>query len=178
MKLLPPLKAWSCYVLKFGITFFLGALLTITVVDTLQERRAGRVYEARIAWERDVATVEEFRTASLLYVQAAEDALASASRGMGQSENELVLRWRQDGHDRALLALETVEDRFSHHSEVADALREFKDTMDQLYGEFLELRDRAREPRAYAWSPTFVRLRDLRRATVRSLERRLSAAGD
>lgn len=173
-----PWKSWWLDVLKFGITFFLGALMTITVVDTLQERRAERTYAARIAWERDVATIEEFRAASLLYVQASEDALAQASRGLGHPDNEIVRRWRKNGHDRMLLAIEIVEDRFSHHSGVAAALHEFEDTMNQLYGEFLELRDSIHEPSAYMWSPNFVRLKELRRTMARSLERAISARDD
>ena len=128
--------------------------------------------------ERDLATLEEFRAASLLYVQAAEGALAQVSRGRGHSDNEIVRRWREDAHDRVLLSLETVEDRFSRHSEVTVALGEIEDTMDQLYREFHVLRDSVHEPMAYRWSDTFVRLKELRRTIAFFLEGKISGPGD
>ena len=171
MKSWSPWKSWWLDLLKFGITFFIGAVMTITVLDTLEERRSNRVFVARKAWERDVATVEEFRAASLQYVQATEDAMAEASQRRADAQNEIVRRWKEDAHDRILLSLETINDRFSNRSnQVGANLREIEELQRVLYAEFQELREKDSEPGAYWWSDTLIRLKELRKDTAQKLE--------
>lgn len=170
-----PWKSWWLDILKFGITFFLGAVMTITVIDTLEERRSERVFKATKAWERDLSILEEFRVASLKYVQATEGAMAEASMCRADAHNVIVRNWKDEAHDRILLSLETVKDRFSYRSDqIAKNLSAIEKSMHVLYAEFLDLRQRDSKPRPYKHSEALKRLKGLRRDTALKLERIIS----
>lgn len=162
-------KAWWLDILKFAVTFLIGAILTIMVLHEIEEARSIRSFQWRKSWERDLEVLEGFRKASLFYVKAAEAALAEVSRG---PEGEDVREWRGRADDQFLLSLEEVELRFGRRApQVTELIKAMKEKYRMLYEEYLRLRRRHDEHGAYIWSDTLTELSRLRLEMAVQLER-------
>jgi hypothetical protein len=164
-----PWKAWWLDTLKFVLTFSIGAVLTVTVLHEIEEARSVRSFQWRKHWERDLQVLDEFREASLLYVQATKGALAEVSRGSG---GELVGEWKGPAHSKFLLSLEAVEFRFAERKPLIPELRRVIDeTRKNLYEEYLRLSQQDDKPGVYEWSETLHEMIRLRRQMAEELER-------
>ncbi len=168
-----PWKAWWLDVGKFVVTFALGAVVTITVLHDLEDERARRSFQWTKAWERDLEVAEEYRKASLLYLQAAEDALAEVSRGNDPHDSESVREWRGQANDRFLLSLEAIEIRFLAKDErVAILLAKMRNLHREVYDEYLKLgRPNTDKMGVYVWSNSMLEMSELRRLMAIALER-------
>ena len=193
MKSWGPWKAWWLDVLKFVVTFAFGAVLTIAILNDLEDERAIRSFQWTKAWERDLDVLEEFRKASLLYVQAAEGALADVSRGKDPHDIASVREWRGPANDRFLLSLEAIEIRFVAKEEsvapllakmknlqegsVARLLAKIKNLHGRIYGEYLQLkRPDTEKPGFYMWSSAMKEMSELRLQMAMSLEKVIDKA--
>jgi hypothetical protein len=171
-----PWKKWWLDVLKFAVTFSLGAFFSVLVLNAISEQRAMEAFQLRKNWERDLQVLDEFREASLLYVQATKGAFAELSRG---PEGELVQQWKGPMHSRFLLALEGVNNRFSmRDSSIAGLLDKIEVKRRALYQEYLALKKRKEKPGYYAWSETLNDLIKLRQILAQAYEGLISRPPD
>jgi hypothetical protein len=163
-----PWKAWWLDVLKFTITFSLGAVFTVSVLNKIDEERSLRSFQWRKCWERDLQVSDEFREASLLYVQATKGAFTEISGG---HKGELVKKWTGQAHSRFLLSLETVDDRFNSRApEIAKLFYVINSKRAELYDEYRILVKQENKPGLYVWSKTLIDLISLRRQMAVNLE--------
>lgn len=164
-----PWKKWWMDVVKFGTTFALAAVLSIAVLDRVQDRRAQRQFEWSKRYESSLKILDEFRRASFVYQETTLDAYWEALRGLGRADSPVILRWQTTVNDDFLLALEAIESRFANAGGPAglpDAIKELRSTHSTIYDEYAKTKVRRDLPP----SELLAKFQDLRLRIIRDVD--------
>jgi hypothetical protein len=134
-------KAWWLDLLKFGITFTLGAFITLVVINRIEEHRAIRRSYTQINDQLKLTALEDFRKHTYKYSEAALDAYVDLKHWrQGDPKTSSMLRYEQEAHDDYLIAVEELRRRFEDDvldlKKQIDALESVGDEMFTIYDRF------------------------------------------
>lgn len=113
-----PWFAWLMDLVKFAITFTVGALITLGVIDRVQQARAKHHKLEDAVFQLQLSSLQEFRRATANYEVAAHSAYADLYQWVGK-EKTVTMQWYEGaayGEFRA--ALDEMKNRFSHDGTV------------------------------------------------------------
>ena len=107
-----PRKQWWMDVLKFCITFILGALLTVTIINEFEGCRAKQEFIWKKQYESNLRIYQDFTKYSLLYHRMAVDAYSDVTKRKKREESENIERFLTEANNNFQLVLESVEQNF------------------------------------------------------------------
>ena len=99
-------------VLKFCITFILGALLTVTIINEFEGCRAKQEFIWKKRYESNLRIYQDFTKYSLLYHRMAVDAYRDVTQRKKREESENIERFLTEANSNLQLVLESVEQNF------------------------------------------------------------------
>jgi len=127
MEVWTPWQAWWLDLLKFAVTFTLGAVMTLLFVDRVQRARDRKRGIEQAAFELDLNALREFDKALSTYEVAALGAYTSLYTWVGHDKPE-PMQWYESGaYGEYLAAFGQVRRRFAGQpgfAELLDALRD------------------------------------------------------
>jgi hypothetical protein len=97
-------KKWGMDLLKSAITFTVAALVSLFVIDHIQEQRIQRKARADAAYTAKLKALEEFRLATVQYDIAADAAFASLFEWGTREKSAPMLRYEQDAFPKWVAA--------------------------------------------------------------------------
>lgn len=169
-----PWRTWLLDVLKGILVFSIGATITVFGLNEIEARRELRQFQLRANWEHDLNVAEEYRKASLAYVQTTMGALAEVSKG---APDVTSLEWQRAENTRFLLALEAVKIRFGKRSSDVPALvQQLEQLHHAIYEEYRLIRSNPQKPGYYVFSDTFIQMQQLRFQLATELDRLMRTA--
>ena len=105
-------KAWWLDLLKSVITFTLAAIITVVVINRIEEDRTKQRSYTEACDQLRFTALEDFRKNTLKYSEAALDAYVDLYEWKGPTKTPSMLKYEQEAHDDYLIALEELERRF------------------------------------------------------------------
>jgi hypothetical protein len=138
-------KKWSMDVLKSGITFTIAALVSLFLIDHIQEQRIQNKAKADAAYATRLKALAELRLVTVQYDTAADAAFADLFEWSGRQKTSAMVRYEQEIYPQWLSATETASHMFPLQSaEIANlattALKRHA-IYDKLVDERLDSRD-------------------------------------
>lgn len=127
-----PRKQWWMDVLKFCITFILGALLTVTIINKFESCRAKQEFIWKRQYESNLRIYQDFTKYSLLYHRMAVDAYSDVTKRKKREESENIERFLTEANHNLQLVLESVEQNFGKPVE----LKKLRIDYDDIFTEY------------------------------------------
>ena len=110
-----PWQAWWLDLLKFAITFTVGAIITLLFVDRIQRERDRKRSLQRTVFELDLNALRDFDKAASTYEVAGLSAYASLYKWIGHDKTE-PMRWYEGrAYGEYLAAFGELRRRFDGH---------------------------------------------------------------
>jgi len=131
-------KTWWMDLLKFMITFFIAALLTVTIINKCEDRRGKRQFIQNKRFENNLRIYQDFKKYSLLYYRSAVDAYADMIKRKKREDSENIERFLTEANDNFRLVLESVEENFGKPDELGD-VKKYRDGIFTEYKRTLAL---------------------------------------
>ena len=157
-----PRRKWCMDVLKFCVTFILGAALTVVIINRFEDSRAKQEFIWKKQYESNLRIYQDLSRYSLLYHRIAVDAYGDAIKGKNREESENIERFLTEANNNLQLVLESVEQNFGKLTELnrlktdyEDIFTEYKRTysfilLDQKTSSASELNERIQKFRQVA----------------------------
>ena len=125
---------WKLDVLKFVLTFCIGALITAFVIGKHEESENKKRVKWQSTYGLKLKTFKDFEKNSFIYLKWSSDAFADVFWCRSAEEDDRMRKWEDEGYDNFKYSLESLQHWFVQDS--SDA--ELKATIDRL----LEQQDR------------------------------------
>ncbi len=138
-----PWQAWWLDLLKFAITFTLGAIITLLFVDRIQRKRDRERNLNRTVFELDLNALREFDKATSTYEVAALSAYVSLYKWQGHDKTEQMQWYESRAFGEYRAAFGELRRRFEGRDEVVGPLEELWDLHEerhQLYDSLVDER--------------------------------------
>ncbi len=133
-------KAWWMDLLKSGIAFTLGAIITVVIINRIEENRTEQRSNRRTYDQLRFTALEDFRKNTLKYSEAALDAYVDLYDWKGPTKTPSMLKYEQEAHDDYLIAKEELERRFTETA-LKKQLDEFHRVSEERHGIYDRLVD-------------------------------------
>ena len=127
-----PRRQWWMDVLKFCITFILGALLTVTIINEFEGCRAKQEFIWKKGYESNLRIYQDFTKYSLFYHRIAVDAYSDVIKRKKREESENIERFLTEANNNLQLVLESVEQNFGNPAE----LKKLRVDYDDIFTEY------------------------------------------
>jgi hypothetical protein len=134
-------KKWWMDLLKSVVTFAVGVVLTLLIVNRLDESRLERRFQSQLGHNLKVQAADAFRLATLEYSDAAQDAYFEMARiaKSGKKEQTFpilydqertipIRRYEDDTWVRLQASFEAVKLRFASNQEIGPCLEQLEET--------------------------------------------------
>ncbi len=128
-----PLKSWWMDLLKFFITFAVGALVTVFVLDVIESKRTAQRVRCQTIIDSKISALDNFSKHSLVYSEAAYDAWTELYRWREREMTGAMRRYTEEAHENLTVSLEDVRHRFSDYPKVIDTVTKFEDATYKLW---------------------------------------------
>lgn len=106
------LKKWRMDLLKSGITFTIAALVSLFLIDHIQEKRIQNKAKEDAAYATRLKALAEIRSATVQYDTAADAAFADLFQWSGRQKTSAMVRYEQEAYPQWLSAVETASHMF------------------------------------------------------------------
>jgi uncharacterized protein YydD (DUF2326 family) len=160
-------KTWWLDLLKFGITFTLGAIITILVVNRFEEDRAKQWSLTLIDDQLRLTALEDFRKNTFKYHEAALDAYIDLrDHYKGLTKTSSMIRYEQEAYEDYQIAVEELERSFVDVPELKGQIANLNAFNDQRHQIYNKLKDEMKKNQKYGpetpatMRPMFDELRD------------------
>lgn len=131
-----PWFAWFMDLAKFMITFGITALVTLFVINKVQERRARLQHRADVLFQLQMDALQEFRRAIVAYEVAALSAYTDIYQWKGGDKTPTMRHYEVTAFGDLNAALDGLEIRFkdNHHAtELIQRLRQTHSERHKIY---------------------------------------------
>ena len=135
--------SWSMDLLKWIITFLLGALLSYFVVDRLQETRLKERAKTDALFRLRLDAIQQFQRALATYDVAALSAYTDLYQWRGKTKTSSMEWYERQAYSGWLVALDDLAKRFPESVSVKKnltALREANSKRHRLYDRWVDVR--------------------------------------
>jgi hypothetical protein len=109
-------KKWRMDLLKSGITFTIAALVSLFLIDHIQEQRVANKAKADAAYSARLKALADVRLATVQYDAAADAAFADLFQWSQREKTSAMVRYEQEAYPQWLTALETAVSLFPQQS--------------------------------------------------------------
>ena len=109
-------KKWQMDLLKSGITFTIAALVSLFLIDHIQERRVANKAKADAAYSARLKALADIRLATVRYDAAADAAFADLFQWSQREKTPAMVRYEQEAYPQWLAAVETAVHLFPQQS--------------------------------------------------------------
>lgn len=113
---------WKMELLKSGITFTIAALISLFVIDYIQDQRVQKKAKADAAYSARLKALDDFRSATVNYDTAAEAAFAALFEWSGREKTAAMIRYEQDAYPKWLSAIETTSHMYPREASEIEKL--------------------------------------------------------
>ena len=137
------LTKWSMDLLKWIITFLLGALLSYFVVDKLQETRLRERAKTDALFRLRLDTTQQFQRALATYDVAALSAYTDLYQWRGKAKTSSMEWYERQAYSGWLVAVDDLAKRFPENESVNKnlaTLREANTKRHRLYDDWVDVR--------------------------------------
>src|ERR1051325_1017608 len=110
-----PWQAWGMDLLKNGIVFAVGALVTVFILNRLEDRRAANRFVSEAAFQMRVSALDDFRRFTLRFCRAAFAAYTDLYQWIkvaDRTKTETMRRYEEETFEDFTVAIEAVRVRF------------------------------------------------------------------
>ena len=122
-----PWFAWMMDLVKFTVTFGLSALVTVLVINRVQERRARQRSRAEALFQLQMDALREFRRAAATYEVAALSAYTDIYQWKGREKTAAMQRYEGPAYGDFLAALDGIEHRFKNNTEAVKLITDLRE---------------------------------------------------
>lgn len=139
-------KKWRMDLAKNAVSFSVAAVLSLFVLDRVQEQRAQDKARADSFYSTRLKSLEDFRTATVAYDLAAHIAYTDLYEWKTRIKTPAMLRYEQEAYPRWFLSLETVQHLFPKQASDIQALTILAAQRHNLYDTLVDERLDSKEP--------------------------------
>lgn len=141
-----PARKWGMDLLKSAIAFGFGALITVTVLYTIEDRRTEALTKLLVYWQKnyeyDLVVLEKFQSATNAYVEQGYDVLDDAMNDLTRSSSIIIKQWQDEKYDDFQLSLESVSIRFQNRYGDTEALiKDMNELANKIFFHYKNIRD-------------------------------------
>jgi hypothetical protein len=165
--------------LKSAITFSVAAVVSLFVIDYVQEQRIQEKAKADAAYATKLKGLDDFRMATVQYDSAADAAFADLFEWSTRQKTDGMVRYEQEAFPRWLAAVETASHMFPKQaddiSKLFELARKRHAIYDKLVDERLDFKESVKAIDPWAVRPNFRSLSDELKKSRRDLVETLQA---
>jgi len=134
-------------VLKYVITFIVGATVTVLVLNRIEEKRIDKRTQTQALYQLRLNALNDFRLYTLAYNDAGLDAFIDLYTWRNRKQKtEMMLKYEHEAQTNYRAAMDQVRDRFAKNAEVIQLLQELdrvnqerhRGTYDQVVDSFID----------------------------------------
>ena len=119
-------KKWWMDLLKWTVTFFVGALLSYCVVDRLEDQRLRERARADASFRLKLSSAQEFQRALVSYDVAAVSAYTDLYQWKGKLKTPAMVWYEREAYAGWIIALEDLEKRFASNTAIMQAVSDLR----------------------------------------------------
>jgi hypothetical protein len=139
-------KKWKMDLVKSAITFSVAALISLFLIDFVQEQRIQKKARADAEYSARLKALDEFRSTSVHYDAAAHAAFADLFEWKVRLKTPAMVRYEQDAYPKWKASIETTSHMFPEHSADIRSLEKAALARHDIYNTLVDQRLDSREP--------------------------------
>ena len=119
-------KKWWMDLIKWTVTFFLGALLSYFIVDKLEDQRLQKRAKEDASFRLKLSSAQEFQRALASYDVAAVSAYTELYQWKGKLKTPAMEWYERQAYAGWIIAIEDIEKRFASDKSIQQAISELR----------------------------------------------------
>lgn len=136
-----PWFGWAMDLLKFAVTFGASAVVTVLIINRIQEQRARERSRAEALFKFQMDALAEFRRAALIYEVSALSAYTDVYQWKGGDKTAAMQNYGVSAYGNYQVALDGLKHRFKDNSDALRFIEELKETHEKRHKIYDELVD-------------------------------------
>ena len=128
-----PWKSWWMDLIKFFVTFGVGAMITVLFLNSIEAEQTAQRVRCQTIIDSKLSALNSFSKSSLVYNEAAYDAWTELYRWREREMTGAMRRYTEDAHELLTISVEEIRHRFSGYQTVIETVKDFEGATYRLW---------------------------------------------